>query len=196
MDGPVYIRLSRMPVPNLDIANRSFKPGTAELVREGSDVAIIACGTMVHLAAAAADKLASEGISACVLNMATLNPLDEAAVASAAETGAIVTVEEAGIRGGLGGAVAEFTSGNLPVPVERMGFPGFVPTGSVEWLFDHFGLTPAGIASGAQAGNRPQALMAADYILAIDQGTSNTKAVLVDTSGQIIARASCPLTSS
>lgn len=149
-DGPVYIRLSRMPVPNLDIANRSFKPGTAELVREGSDVAIIACGTMVHLAAAAADKLASEGISARVLNMATLNPLDEAAVARAAETGAIVTVEEAGIRGGLGGAVAEFTSGNLPVPVERMGFPGFVPTGSVEWLFDHFGLTPAGIASGAR----------------------------------------------
>lgn len=149
-EGPVYLRLSRMPVPNLDIADRKFQRGRAELVHQGRDVALIACGTMVHLAAKAALALAADGISARVLNMATINPLDEAAVAAAAgETGAIVTIEEANIHGGLGGAVAEFTAGNLPVPVERMGFPGFVPTGSVEWLFEHFGLTVPGIIKAA-----------------------------------------------
>ena len=149
--GPVYLRLSRMPVPDLDVPNRVFLAGKAELVRQGHDVTVIACGTTVHLAAVAADKLADEGISARVLNMATINPLDDAAVLLAAsETGAIVTVEEASIRGGLGGAVAELTAANLPVPVERMGFPGFVPTGSVAWLFHEFGLTAAGIAAAAQ----------------------------------------------
>ena len=83
--------------------------------------------------------------------MATINPLDEAAIlAAAAETGAIVTVEEASVRGGLGGAVAELTSANHPVPVERLGFPGFVPTGSVEWLFHEFGLSTEGIAAAAR----------------------------------------------
>jgi transketolase len=150
-EGPVYIRLSRMPVPDLPLENRSFQPGKAELVRPGSDVTLIACGTMVHLAAKAAQELEAEGIAARVLNMATIKPLDEEAIASAAsETGAIVTIEEANIHGGLGGAVAEYTSSNLPIPVERMGFPGFVPTGSVEWLFDHFGLTPSGIARTAR----------------------------------------------
>lgn len=150
-DGPVYIRLSRMPVPDIAVPDRVFRPGKAELVREGSDVTIIACGTMVHLAVAAAAELEAGDISARVLNMATISPLDESAVLAAArETGAIVTVEEASIHGGLGGAVAEHTAGNLPVPVERMGFPGFVPTGSVEWLFEHFGLTAAGIARTAR----------------------------------------------
>lgn len=150
-EGPVFIRLSRMPVPDLVVENRKFQPGKAELVRNGNDVTIIACGTMVHLAVQGAVELEAEGISARILNMATITPLDEAAISAAAsETGAIVTVEEANIHGGLGGAVAEHTSANLPVPVERMGFPGFVPTGSVEWLFDHFGLTAAGIARSAR----------------------------------------------
>ncbi|GHD23275.1 transketolase family protein [Tianweitania populi] len=150
-EGPVYIRLSRMPVPDLEVADRKFAHGKAELVRDGSDVTLIACGTMVHLAAKAAADLEAEGISARVLNMGTITPLDEAAIASAAhETGAIVTIEEANIHGGLGGAVAEYTASSEPVPVERMGFPGFVPTGSVEWLFDHFGLTAEGIARTAR----------------------------------------------
>ncbi|KQO83822.1 transketolase C-terminal domain-containing protein [Rhizobium sp. Leaf262] len=150
-EGPVYIRLSRMPVPDLAVADRTFQPGKAEVVRQGKDVTLIACGTMVHLAAQAALALEKEGISARVLNMATITPLDEAAISIAAdETGAIVTIEEANIHGGLGGAVAEHTSSATPVPVERMGFPGFVPTGSVEWLFDHFGLTAAGIAKTAR----------------------------------------------
>ncbi len=148
-DGPVYLRLSRMPVPDLDIPNRTFRPGKAEVVREGSDIAIIACGTTVHLAADAAEVLQAEGIHARVLNFSTINPLDEAALHRAAATGAIVTVEEASIRGGLGGAVAEFTSANQPVPVERVGFPGFLPTGSTDWLFQEYGLSPEGIAAAA-----------------------------------------------
>lgn len=148
-EGPVYLRLSRMAVPDLEIANRQFRAGKAETVREGSDIAIIACGTTVHLAAAAAGVLAAKGVSARVLNMATLNPLDGEAVAAAAALGAIVTVEEANIHGGLGGAIAEFTAEHAPVPVRRMGFPGFVPTGSAEWLFDHYGLNAEGIAATA-----------------------------------------------
>jgi transketolase len=148
-EGPVYLRLSRMPVPDLDIPNRQFRPGQAEVVRQGHDLTSIACGTTVHLAAGAADLLHAKGIAARVLNFSTINPLDETALHAAAETGAIVTVEEASIRGGLGGAVAEFTAGQKPVPVERVGFPGFLPTGSVEWLFKEYGLTPEGISAAA-----------------------------------------------
>lgn len=149
-EGPVYLRLSRMPVPDLEIPNRVFRPGKAETVREGEDLTIIANGTTVHLAALAAEKLAGEGIAARVLNFATINPLDEEALHQAAATGAIVTVEEASIRGGLGGAVAEFTAAHRPVPVERVGFPGFVVTGSVDWLFQEYGLSPEGIAAAAR----------------------------------------------
>lgn len=148
--GPVYIRLSRMPVPDLQIPNRVFAPGKAQVVVEGSDLAILACGTTVHLAQGAADLLAGEGVSARVLNFSTINPLDEEALHAAAATGAIVTVEEASVRGGLGGAVAEFTAANRPVPVERVGFPGFLPTGSLEHLFEINGLTPQGIAAAAR----------------------------------------------
>lgn len=148
-EGPVYLRLSRMPVPDLNVPNRVFRAGKAEVIREGSDVTLIACGTTVHLAAAAAGLLQAQGIAARVLNMATLNPIDEDALQAASATGAIVTVEEANIRGGLGGAVAEYTASHRPVPVERVGFPGFLPTGSVEWLFKEFGLTPEGIAAAA-----------------------------------------------
>lgn len=147
--GPVYIRLSRMPVPMLDVPDRVFRVGRAEVVRAGSDVAVIACGTTVHLAAKAADMLAAQGISAWVLNMSTLNPLDEEALHAAAATGAIVTVEEACVRGGLGGAVAEFTASHRPVPVERLGFQGFQPTGSLDYLFQINDLTPEGISAAA-----------------------------------------------
>ena len=148
-EGPVYLRLSRMPVPDLGIPNRVFRPGRAEVVRKGGDLTIIACGTTVHLAAAASDALKATGIAARVLNFSTINPLDEAALHDAAATGAIVTVEEASVRGGLGGAVAEFTASHQPVPVERVGFPGFLPTGPVDWLFQEYGLSPEGIVSAA-----------------------------------------------
>ena len=148
-EGPVYIRLSRMPVPMLDVPDRVFCVGRAELVRAGSDVAIIGCGTTVHLAVKAADLLEAQGISARVLNMSTLNTLDEEALHAAAATGAIVTVEEACVRGGLGGAVAEFTASHRPVPVERLGFQGFQPTGSLDYLFQINDLTPEGISAAA-----------------------------------------------
>ena len=152
-DGPVYLRLSRMKVPDIgpDVdGGRDFTPGKARLMRDGSDVTILAAGTMVHLALLAADTLSEEGISARVCSLHTLNPLDNTAILqAAAETGAIVTCEEALVRGGFGGAVAELTSANQPVPIERVGFQGFQTTGSVDWLFKENGMNAAGIFEAA-----------------------------------------------
>lgn len=153
-EGPVYLRLSRMKVPDLgpDVhGERVFEPGKARLMRNGDDVTIFATGTTVHLALAAAEALQDQGVSARVYSLHTLNPLDDDAVlAAAAETGALVTCEEALVRGGFGGAVAELTSANRPVPVERVGFSGFQTTGSVEWMFEQSNLTADGIAAAAQ----------------------------------------------
>lgn len=149
-DGPVFVRVSRMPVPALKRKTETFEIGKAEVLAEGDDLAIICNGVMVHRALAAAATLRDEGIEARVINMSTVNPLDEAAIIAAAKTGAIVTVEEHSVRGGLGGAVAEVTAAHRPVPIRIMGFPGFLPTGSAEWLFEHFALTPEGIAQAAR----------------------------------------------
>jgi transketolase len=150
MDGPVFVRVSRMPVPALERKKPHFAIGKAETLVDGDDVAIIANGTMVHKAVEAAHALVAEGINARVVNMATVNPLDEAAILEAAGTGAIVTVEEHSVRGGLGGAIAEVVATHHPVPMRILGFPGFLPTGSVEWLMENFGLTPAGIADAVR----------------------------------------------
>lgn len=153
-EGPVYLRLSRMKVPDLGPdadGQREFIAGKARLMRKGSDIAILATGTTVHLAMDAAEALSADGISARVLSVHTLNPLDhDAVLAAAEETGAIVTCEEALIRGGLGGAVAELTSANTPVPIERVGFSGFQTTGSIDWLFEENALTADGIATAAR----------------------------------------------
>ena len=146
MDGPVFVRVSRMPVPALERKSPKFEIGKAETLVEGDDLAIIANGVMVHRAVEAAGQLAAEGIRARVINISTVNPLDEAAILSAARTGAIVTVEEHSVRGGLGGAVAEVVATHEPTPMRIMGFPGFLPTGSAEWLMEHFGLTANGIS--------------------------------------------------
>jgi len=150
-DGPMFIRVSRMPVPAIPRKTTLFQIGRAETLSEGDDLAIICNGVMVHRALAAAAALATDGIGARVINMSTVNPLDEAAIIAAAETGAILTVEEHSVRGGLGGAVAEVVTTHNPVPVRRMGFPGFLPTGSAEWLLEHFGLTADGIAEAARS---------------------------------------------
>lgn len=150
LEGPVFVRVSRMPVPAIDRTTPRFEIGKAETLREGNDLAIIANGVMVHRAIAASDALSKEGIGARVINMSTVNPLDEATIVAAAETGAILTVEEHSVRGGLGGAVAEVVTAKLPVPVHRMGFAGFLPTGSVEWLLEESGLTATGIATAAR----------------------------------------------
>ncbi len=149
-DGPVYLRLSRMPVPALDRTDARFEIGKAELLRGGGDVAIIATGTLVHHALAAADALAAEGVSAQVFNMATVSPIDEATILRAAQTGAIVTAEEGLAHGGLGGAVAEVCARHAPVRMRMLGFPGFLPTGSAAWLMKEYGLSADGIAAAAR----------------------------------------------
>jgi len=149
-DGPVFVRISRMPVPALARAEPRFEIGKAETLREGGDVAIIANGTLVHRALAAAEALAAEGIAARVVNMATVSPLDVEAIAAAAATGAVVTAEEGLAKGGLGGAIAEYCAQHAPVRMRMLGFPGFLPTGSASWLMEHFGLTADGIAAAAR----------------------------------------------
>ena len=147
MDGPVFIRVSRSPVPQLKRpADAEFRIGRAETLREGSDAVIIANGVMVHRALAAGEALAVSGVSVRVVNMSSIAPLDLDAIHAAAEVGAIVTVEEHSVRGGLGGAVAEVVAAYRPAHVRMLGFPGFLPTGSVEFLFEEFGLTAEGIA--------------------------------------------------
>jgi transketolase len=150
-EGPFFLRLSRLPVPPIHASGYRFQIGAASLVRAGSDVTLIANGTMVCRALDAATLLHEVGVSARVLNMATLQPLDRAAIVDAAETtGAIVTVEEHSVQGGLGGAVAEVVATNRPVPMRILGVPAtFAPTGSTEWLFDYFGLTPQAISAAA-----------------------------------------------
>jgi transketolase len=150
-EGPFFLRLSRLPVPAVHAPGYRFQVGEASLVRAGSDITLIANGTMVCRALDAAAQLHEVGISARVLNMATIQPLDRAAIVEAAEsTGAIVTVEEHSVHGGLGGAVAEVVATTHPVPMRILGIPGtFAPTGSTEWLFEYFGLTPQAICAAA-----------------------------------------------
>jgi transketolase len=149
--GPVFLRVGRTPVPQVHDDRYHFEIGKAAQLRDGQDVTLIANGTMVGRALAAADVLAARGVEARVLNMSTVRPLDqEAVLAAAAETGGIVTVEEHTIYGGLGGAVAEVVVTNRPVPMRILGVPGvFAPTGSATWLLDHFGLTAEGISNAA-----------------------------------------------
>ncbi|MFN8564873.1 MAG: transketolase family protein [Anaerolineae bacterium] len=141
--GPVFLRLSRMGIPIVHPDDYRFQIGKAALMRQGGDVTIIANGVMVTRALDAARMLADAGIEARVLNMATVRPLDEQAVIAAAqETGAIITVEEHTVFGGLGGAVAEVVSQNEPVIMRIMGVPGvFAPTGDPAWLLDYFHLS-------------------------------------------------------
>lgn len=151
IEGPMFIRVSRMPVPNLQrAADATFRIGKSEILREGSDAAIIANGTMVCRALEAAQRLANDGIDVRVVNMSTVAPLDVDAILSAAETGAVVTVEEHSVRGGLGSAVSEVISTSKPCHMRIMGFTGFQPTGSASFLFEHAGLTVDGIAASVR----------------------------------------------
>jgi transketolase len=152
-EGPMYLRISRSPVPQVHADDYQFEIGRAALLRQGEEVTLIAAGTMVWRALQGAEVLAAEGIEARVLNMATIQPLDrDAVVRAAVETGAIVTVEEHTVHGGLGSAVVEVVASSRPVPVNILGVPSvFAPTGSDMWLFDHFGLTGEGVADAARA---------------------------------------------
>lgn len=149
-DGPVFLRLSRMPVPDVHPAGYEFRIGLAERLRAGSDVTLIANGTMVCRALEAASLLEADGIRAAVVNMSTVRPLDRQAVVRAAVAGPIVTIEEHTVVGGLGGAVAEVVVESHPVRMRLLGFPAeFAPTGSPAFLFEYAGLTPAHIREAA-----------------------------------------------
>jgi transketolase len=146
----VFVRVSRMGVPAVNPAEYQFEIGRAVRLRDGGDVTLVANGTLVSRALDAATSLAADGISARVVSMPTVKPLDLAEVVAAAEeTGAIVTVEEHSVYGGLGGAVAEAVVAERPVPMRILGFPRFAPTGSASFLFAHFGLDPSGIHTAA-----------------------------------------------
>lgn len=153
-DGPAYMRLGRLAVDTVTdaIAGYHFTLGKGVTLRDGSDVTIIAVGMMVQMALKAAELLNAEGISARVIDMHTIKPLDTELVAkAAAETGAIVTTEEANILGGLGAAVAEFTAENCPVPVIRHGVRDeFGRSGKAPLVLEAYGLTPEGIAESAR----------------------------------------------
>jgi transketolase len=150
-EGPVFLRLSRVGVPDLLPEGHVFDLGCANTLNSGDDVTIIANGVLSHRAMAAAALLAERGLAARILNMASVRPIDTEAITNAArETGAIVTCEEHTVYGGLGSAVAEVVVETRPVPMKILGVPGiFPPTGSAEFLLDEFGMSSEGIAQTA-----------------------------------------------
>ncbi|MBO4693961.1 MAG: transketolase family protein [Clostridia bacterium] len=152
-DGPVYMRFGRYAVPVIFDDSYYFKIGKANILRDGEDVTIIATGLMVDEAIKAYDILKGEGISARVINMATIKPLDnEAVLVAAKDTGAIVTAEEHSVIGGLGSAVSELVCDKIPVPVVKLGvYDKFGFSGPAGDLLDAFGLRALNIAEKAKA---------------------------------------------
>lgn len=153
-NGPFYLRFGRFAVPVInDAATYRFELGKGVLLADGSDVTIVATGLMVSVALEARAALAAEGISARVINIHTIKPLDGEILAKAAkETGAIVTAEEHNIIGGLGSAVAESVSQSCPVPVVRVGVKDvYGHSGTVPALLEAYGLTAANLVAAAKA---------------------------------------------
>ncbi|MBQ6602856.1 MAG: transketolase family protein [Eubacterium sp.] len=153
MEGPVYIRLGRSATPVFHEEDYEFRPGKGEILREGTDAAIVACGIMVPEALDAADTLASEGIHVRVINMGTVKPIDrEILVEAAKDCGKIVTVEEHNIIGGLGEAVCAVLAEECPVPVKRIGVNDeFGHSGPAAALLKEFGLSADSIAAAVRA---------------------------------------------
>ncbi|MGX8699517.1 MAG: transketolase family protein, partial [bacterium] len=154
-EGPAYLRMCRfaMDIVTETAPGYKFELGKGVTLRDGSDVTIIANGLPVGLSVKAADLLAAEGISARVIDLHTLKPLDEELILkAAAETGAILTVEEHNVIGGLGSAVCECVSEHCPVPVLRHGIPDvFGRSGTAAAVLAYYGLTPETIAEKAKA---------------------------------------------
>ncbi len=146
--GPAYLRLGRLSVPHIYNDDLKLQIGRGMELKDGKDVTIIACGIMVEKSLQASDILAGEGIMVSVVDMHTIKPLDkELVIRKAQETGAILTVEEHSIIGGLGSAVCEVTSEYCPVPVLRLGIEDqFGQSGSPDDLLQHYGLTVDKIA--------------------------------------------------
>jgi transketolase len=150
--GPFYLRLSRAALPVVTKESDAFTVGKANVLREGKDATVVACGTMVSEALNAAEILSKERISVRVVNMHTVKPLDvETLVKAAKETGAIVTAEEHQLAGGLGSAVAEALVRNCPVPVEMVAVQDtFGQTGTPEQLLQHFHLKAVDIVAAVR----------------------------------------------
>lgn len=146
--GPFYVRLGREPLPEVYDEGFTCDVAFANVLREGSDISIMACGVEVAQALAAADALAAEGISAEVVDVMSVKPLDEETIiASAAKTGRVLTIEEHSIYGGMGSAVAELLGEKHPVPVTRLGLTTFGQSGDAAELLAYYGLDAAGIAA-------------------------------------------------
>ena len=143
LEGPFYVRLPRGKSADVHPSGWRFELGKATVLRPGQDVTLAACGLMVGLALEAAEALAADGIDARVINVSTLKPLDTSTLEQAArETGAVVTMEEHSVIGGLGSAVCEALSGCCPVPVLRLGIQDlFGQSGTAAELLEHYGLT-------------------------------------------------------
>ena len=150
--GPVYIRFGRAAVPVVHEEGMQFEIGKGEIMRDGADVAIIANGLMVYEALVAAEELAQAGINAMVINMATIKPLDEELVLSAAKKcGRVITCEEHSVIGGLGEAVCSLLSEKLPTPVRRIGVNDvFGESGPAAALLKKYGLSAENIVAVAK----------------------------------------------
>ncbi len=153
-EGPAYMRLGRLAVDSVtdEVEGYKFELGKGSILRDGTDVTIIATGMMVQEAVKASDALKAEGVSVRVIDMHTIKPLDEELVLKAAqETGLIVTSEEANVIGGLGSAVAEFLAGTCPVPVIRHGVNDeFGRSGEAKAVLKAFNLTADGIIAAVK----------------------------------------------
>lgn len=148
---PAYVRTGRPKVNAIYDSSYRFEIGKAHLLRAGNDVTLIACGILVGIALDAAAALANEGISARVLDMATIKPIDrEAVLAAARETGAIVTAEEHQTHGGLGTAVARVLADSLPTPIGFVGVDRYGTSGKWDELLGYFGLTPERLVAAAK----------------------------------------------
>lgn len=151
-DGPFYVRLGRAAVPDVYESDEGFELGKAYVIREGSDVTIIACGIEVAEALKAADELATQGIQAEVIDAFSVKPLDEKTIlASISKTGCVVTAEEHSLCGGLGEAVSRLVCEKEPVPMECVGMENrFGKSGSLDELIGLFGLDSASIVKAVQ----------------------------------------------
>lgn len=150
LETPVYIRVGKVALPSVYSKDAPFAVGKANMLRDGSDVTIIACGEVVSHSLEAAAMLSKRGIKARILDMHTLKPLDEEAIIKAArETGHIVTVEEHSINGGLGSAVAHVVATNYPVPMATLAIPdeNTIAGKSLE-VFHHYGIDAEGVFTG------------------------------------------------
>lgn len=151
LDGPVYLRVGKLPVPVCTDEDTPFEIGKAVLMHKGTDVTLVNTGHLLGETMKAASLLAEQGVSAEVLHMHTVKPIDrEALLASVEKTGAVVTIEEHSIVNGLGSAVADVLSAERPTPQERVGTKDmFGLSGTMDELLDYFGLRAANIVEAA-----------------------------------------------